>query len=158
MNADMSRTARIVLMVAALLPAGLWAQERHGRLDVQNYTIEAQINPKAQTLQAVASVQLTALDDNINSAAFELNNALNVSRVVDGTGRQISASRNQQDFTIRLTFPDSLPKGKQQTLIFTYDGRLTGDEESPVYGLKFAQIKPDGGFLMYPARWFPVSG
>lgn len=158
MIADMLRSARMVLLVTALLPAGMWAQERHGRLDVQNYTIEAQINPKAQTLQAVASVQLTALDDNINTASFELNNALNVSRVVDGTGRQIPASRNQQDFTIRLTFPESLPKGKQQTLIFTYDGRLTGEEESPVYGLKFAQIKPDGAFLMYPARWFPISG
>lgn len=155
----MSRTVRTVLMVAAmLLPAGLWAQERRGRLDVENYTIEAQINPKTQSLQAVVSMQYTALDDNINVAAFELNNALNVSRVVDGTGRQIPASRNQQDFTIRLSFPEVLPKGKPQTLVFTYDGRLTGDEESPVYGLKFAAIKPDYAFLMYPARWFPVNG
>lgn len=155
----MSRTVRTVLTLAAtLLPAGLWAQERRGRLDVENYTIEAQINPKTQSLQAVVSMQYTALDDNINVAAFELNNAMNVSRVVDGTGRQIPASRNQQDFTIRLSFPESLPKGTPQTLVFTYDGRLTGDEESPVYGLKFAAIKPDHAFLMYPARWFPVNG
>ncbi|MEO8661469.1 MAG: M1 family aminopeptidase [Bryobacteraceae bacterium] len=155
----MSRTVRMVLMLAvALSPAAVWAQERRGRLDVENYNIEAQVNPKAQTLQAVVSMQFTPLDDNINTASFELNNALNVSKVVDGTGRQVPTSRNQQDFTVRLAFPESLPKGKSQTLIFTYDGRLTGEEESPVYGLKFAAIKPEASFLMYPARWFPVSG
>ena len=44
------------------------------------------------------------------------------------------------------------------TLTFFYDGRLSGSEDSPVYGIKFAAIHPDYAFLMYPARWFPVSG
>jgi tetratricopeptide (TPR) repeat protein len=41
---------------------------------------------------------------------------------------------------------------------FFYDGRLTGNEDSPVEGIKFAAIHPDFAYLMYPARWFPVSG
>ncbi len=45
------------------------------------------------------------------SAAFELNNALNVSRVVDDKGKQIPASRNQQDFTVRLNFEQPLVEG-----------------------------------------------
>ncbi len=44
------------------------------------------------------------------------------------------------------------------TITFYYDGRLTGQEDSPVYGIKFAAIHPDYAYLMYPARWFPVSG
>ncbi|MDE3196637.1 MAG: peptidase M1, partial [Acidobacteriota bacterium] len=51
-----------------------------------------------------------------------------------------------------------LPKGQAATVIFNYDGHLTGNEESPIYGIKFAAIQPDFAFLLYPARWFPISG
>ena len=98
------------------------------------------------------------LDDNVTSAVFELNNALNVSRVVDEQGKQIPASRSQQDFTVRLSFDAPLPKGKPVTVTFHYDGRLSGKEDSPVYGIKFAAIQNDLAYLMYPARWFPVNG
>ena len=43
-------------------------------------------------------------------------------------------------------------------MTFHYDGRLTGAEDSPVFGIKFAALHPDYGYLLYPARWFPVSG
>jgi aminopeptidase N len=147
--------ASILIAGMSLSPAA--AQERKSRIDVEHYTIDAEINPNTQTLTANVQVSFTALDDNTSSASFELNNALNVSKVVDESGRQVPASRTQQDFAIRLNFPEPLRKGKQSTLTFTYDGRLTGDEESPVYGIKFAAIKRDTSFLMYPARWFPIN-
>ena len=50
-----------------------------------------------------------------------------------------------------------LQKGKPAALTFIYDGKLTGSEESPVFGIKFAAIHPDFAYLMYPARWFPVN-
>jgi len=132
--------------------------ERRARIDVDQYTIEADISPNTGSLTAKATVHFTPEDDNISAASFELNNALNVSRVVDGAGKQIPASRNQQDFTIRLSFDQPLPKGQPQTITFFYDGKLTGQEDSPVYGIKFAAIHPDFTYLMYPSRWFPVSG
>ena len=97
-------------------------------------------------------------DSDISSASFELNNAFNVSRVVDDSGRQITASRSTQDFSVHLTFPAPLAKGKPTTVTFSYDGRLTGQEESPIYGIKFGAIQNDFAYLMYPARWFPVNG
>jgi hypothetical protein len=57
-----------------------------------------------------------------------------------------------------VTFANSLPKGQPAVITFNYDGRLTGSEESPIYGIKFAAIQNDYAFLLYPARWFPVSG
>ena len=152
---------------AAALAAGLLffacspavvAQERRNRIDVDAYAIDAEVSPKAQTLTAKATVRFVPLDDNSTSASFELNNALNVSRVVDDKGKQITASRNQQDFTVRLNFESPLPKGQPVTITFYYDGRLSGQEDSPVYGIKFAAIQPDFAYLMYPARWFPISG
>jgi len=142
-------------MLAAALPA--FGQDRRPRIDVQHYTIEAEVNPREQSLSARAQVRFVPEDD-ITSAVFELNNALNVSRVEDESGRPISASRSHQDFTERLTFSERLAKGQPATVVFHYDGKLTGDEESPVFGIKFAAIRPECAFLLYPARWFPVSG
>lgn len=126
-------------------------------IDVDHYLIEAEVNPRTQALTANVQVQFVPLEDNLTSASFELNNALNVSRVVDGRGRQVPASRSTQDFTVRLSFPEPLPKGKPATVTFSYDGRLTGAEDSPVFGIKFASIQNDYAYLMYPARWFPIN-
>ncbi len=145
-------------LTLALAAYAAQAQDRRSRIDVEQYTIDAEISPATQSLTAKASVRITPLDDNTTSAAFELNNALNVSRVVDDKGKQIPASRNQQDFTVRLNFEQPLVKGQPVTITFFYDGKLSGQEDSPVYGIKFAAIHPDFAYLMYPARWFPVSG
>ncbi len=103
-------------------------------------------------------MRFVPIDDGVTSAVFELNNALNVSKVVDAQGKPVQAQRNQSDFTVRLSFDTPLPKGQPYSVTFFYDGRLTGDEESPVSGVKFAAIHPDFAYLLYPARWFPVSG
>src|SRR5206468_2983096 len=109
-------------------------------------------------LAAKAVVKFTPLDDNTSSVAFELNNALNVSKALDQQNREIPVSRNQQDFTVHLNFNEPLEKGKPATVTFFYGGRLSGQEDSPVYGIKFASIQNDFAYLLYPARWFPISG
>ena len=145
----MVRNLRFTVAVAiaiAALPAA--AQDRsRTRLDADHYIIEAEINPAAQTLTANTQVRFTP-QDSTSAAAFELNNALNVSRIVDGSNRQIPASRNQQDSTVRLSFPDAIQKGQPTSLTFTYEGKLSGQEESPVYGIKFASIQKEHAFLM----------
>jgi len=150
---------RVKLFLGALAAAvsafGQGAQSRT-RIDVQDYAIEAQIDPRTQTLVATAKVRFTPLDDTAN-VSFELNNSLNLSRVTDEQGQQVSASRFRDDMSVRISLPQPLPKGKPATLVFVYDGKLKGDEESPVFGIKFAAIKPDITYLLYPARWFPVN-
>src|SRR5581483_9655106 len=150
-----------VVLTAGLLLAGSLAapaQERRNRIKVVAYAIDAEVNPNTQSLSAKTTVQFIPIDDNTISPSFELNNSLNVSRVVDGQGKQIPAARNQQDFTVRLNFDQPLAKGQPQAVTFYYDGRLSGQEDSPVYGIKFAAIHPDFAFLMYPGRWFPIGG
>ena len=148
------RLAAALLAVVALAPA----QERRSRIDVEHYLIDAEINQRTQSLTAKTQVRFVPLEDNTNSVAFELNNALNVSKVTDDKGKQIPATRYQQDFTVRLNFDQPLMKGTPVTVTFEYDGRLNGTEDSPVYGIRFAAIHEDYAYLMYPARWFPVNG
>jgi len=148
----------VCLFALWTLPVPAQTRAAAPRIDVEQYTIDAEIAPNAATLAAQAAVRFLPVGDNVTSATFELNNALNVSRVVDESGKQIQTSRNQQDGTLRLSFEQPLANGKPVTITFYYDGRLTGNEDSPVYGIKFAAIHPDFAYLMYPARWFPVSG
>jgi hypothetical protein len=131
---------------------------RQSRIDVDHYTIDADINLKTQSITAKATMKFVPLDDHTQYAMFELNGSLNVSKVTDDKGQPVSFSRSNQDNTVRLTFDPPLPKGQPVTLVFTYDGHLTGSEDSPVYGIKFAAIHDDYAYLLYPARWFPVNG
>jgi len=144
-------------MLALAAGAGL-AQDRRSRIDVDHYTIDADVNLKTQSLTAKATIKFVPLDDRTQFAMFELNGSLNVSKVTDDKGQPVSFSRSNQDNTVRLTFDPPLAKDQPVTLVFTYDGHLTGNEDSPVYGIKFAAIQQDYAFLLYPARWFPVNG
>ena len=149
-----------VALGAMLASVGAFAQQdaKVSRIDVDNYVIDAQINPETQTLTARAAVRFIPLDDQLTTATFELNNNLNISKIVDDKGQSINGTRNQQENSVRLTFPAPLAKGQPAVVTFTYDGRLSGTEESPIYGIKFAAIQNDYAFLLYPSRWFPVSG
>ncbi|MBV8846133.1 MAG: peptidase M1 [Bryobacterales bacterium] len=148
----------VAVLAACTAFSPVFAQSRGAqkRIDVQDYAIKARIDPQAQTLEASAKVRFTAVDDASN-IFFELNNALSLDKVTDEEGRQIPASRLQQDMSVRLTLPQPVARGKTAALTFYYNGKLTGDEESPVFGIRFAAIHPDYAYLMYPARWFPVN-
>jgi len=151
----------VALAAATLLVQGQaqgqsQSQSQRPRLDVDNYTIDAQVDPAGQTIRATAKVRFTPLDD-ATSLSFELNNALTLDSVTDEAGRQVPASRVAQDMSVRLSLAETMPKGKPATLTFVYGGKLTGAEESPVWGIKFAAIHPDLAYFMYPARWFPVN-
>jgi len=149
----------VALTSAILFGQGLGqgqGQIQRSRMDVDNYTIDAQVDPNAQTIRATTKVRFTPLDD-LTSVSFELNNALNLDSVTDEAGRQVPASRVAQDMTVRLSLAETMPKGKPATLTFVYGGKLTGAEESPVWGIKFAAIHPEITYLMYPARWIPVN-
>src|ERR687888_174715 len=148
----MTRKTWIGLAVLATAPIA-WAQVQRPRIDVEHYVIAAEINPGTQSLSGVAQVRFIPEEDRTYSAVFELHNALNVSKVEDEAGRPIPAERSRQDFSVRLNFQDPLVKGKPTTVTFHYDGTLSGREESPVYGIRFAAIQGDHAYLLYPARW-----
>ena len=150
------RPALFVLTTALLCVGALAQAQSRQRIDVQSYDGDIRIDPKAQTLAATVTVHFLAIDD-ASSVSFELNNALSLDKVTDDQGRQIQASRLQENMSVKLTLPQPIAKGQSGALTFTYNGKFTGDEESPVFGIKFAAIHPDFAYLLYPARWFPVN-
>ncbi len=144
-------------ILALVLAASLSGQEKRSRIEVKHYTIQADINPRTQSIIATAKIDFTPLEA-ANDATFELNNALSVTKASDAQGQPLQTARNAQDFTVKVMFPSGLQKDQPQQISITYGGKLTGNEDSPIYGIKFAALQPEFGYLLYPARWFPVSG
>ena len=152
------RSAKLAALTLLVIAAG-WAQAgRRADLDVESYTISVDVDPALQSLTANATVAFTIKSAYATSVAFELNNALAVSRVTDKAGNSLEFDRDLKTHTITVTLGQAVRNDAKEELSFFYGGRLSGVEESPVYGIRFAAIGPETTYLLYPSRWFPVSG
>jgi tetratricopeptide (TPR) repeat protein len=149
-------TSSLTLSLVVLFASPLWAAEK-ARIRVDDYQIEAELNPHLHQITARAKIKFTALQD-VPVAVFELNNDLRVTKVLDEKGQALSAERVTQDSTVRVPLPAGLSKDSTTTLTFEYEGLLENADNSPVPGLKLAYIGDDTSFLFYAGRWFPVSG
>jgi len=147
-----SLTLCLLLLVA--VPA--WAAEK-ARIRVDDYQIEAELQPHLHQINARAKVRFTALQE-LSVAVFELHNDLRVTKVLDEKGQPLSAERVTQDSTVRVPLPAGLAKDASTTLTFEYEGQIENADNSPVPGLKLAYIGDDTSYLLYAGRWFPVSG
>src|SRR6202167_2678575 len=96
-------TGSLALCLMALVTAPSWAAEK-AHLRVDDYQIEVELTPHLHQISARAKVKFTALSD-LNTAVFELNNGLRVTRVLDDQNQPLSAERVTQDSTIRGPFP-----------------------------------------------------
>lgn len=152
--------AHRLIAAASLCALSVMAQsasaDRRARIDVLQMNVEATVNPNTQSLQARAVIQFTPIDNNVQMVTFELNDALKVSQATDDKDQPLNVSRGSE-YTIRINYAQPLPKNQPATVKISYDGRLAGQEESPVFGIRFAAIKSDFAYLLYPSRWFPIN-
>jgi tetratricopeptide (TPR) repeat protein len=142
--------------LVVLLSIPSWAAEK-ARLRVDDYQIEAELNPHLHQITARAKVKFTAIQD-LSVAVFELHNDLRITKVLDEKNQPLSAERVTQDSTVRVPLPAGLSKDASTTLTFEYEGQLESGDNSPVPGLKLAYIADDTSYLFYSGRWFPISG
>ncbi len=147
--------ALLALLAANFFVFPVLAVEK-ARLRVENYDIDAELNPRAHKLSAKAKVRFTALDD-LSAATFELHNALRPTKVTDEAGKPLQVERISQDNAIRVGLPNGLAKNTTTTLNFEYEGTLDSADDSPVPGVKLASVGEDTSYLLYAGRWFPVS-
>jgi hypothetical protein len=147
----------LAVLAAMLIAVHTTRAAEKVRLTVQNYVIDAVVNPSTHRLTAKATVHFTAQDD-LSTAAFELHNALRTTKVTDGEGHTLAAERVTQDSTVRVSLPTGMTKGQEGTLVFEYEGNLNSADDSPVQGLKLASISDPVSYLLYAGRWFPMVG
>jgi aminopeptidase N len=149
-------TSSLTVCLLVLLAQPSWAAEK-ARLRVDDYQIEATLEPHLHQITARAKVKFTAQQD-LSVAVFDLHNDLRVTKVLDEKNQPLSAERVTQDSTVRVPLPNGLAKDASTTLTFEYEGQLESADNSPVPGLSLASIGDDTSYLFYAGRWFPVSG
>src|ERR1700758_2675850 len=110
----LKRILTVLLLVLSALP--LWGAEK-ARLRVDDYQIQATLQPHLHQISAKAKVKFTALQD-LSVAIFELNNDLRITKVTDEKNQLLSAERVTQDSTVRVPLPSGLAKDTNTTLPF----------------------------------------
>jgi len=149
-------------LACALLIPPLAAQKiQQPALTVSGYIIDAEIDPAAHHLAAKVVVSFTVLESTepviAEPVSFGLHSALRVSRISDETGRALISER-AADGTIRVTPATPLANGRSSHWTFQYEGAITGNEYGAVNELRLAAIEEPTTWLLYSARWLPVSG
>lgn len=136
------------------VPVVSQAQSQAVRFEVTKYTIEAELFPSTHILTSKARIEFLPSAD-LLSLNFELNSNLRIQKVLDSSGQDL---RFRQDgLAFQVDFLNPVPQGKPSFITVNYSGNLGSADGSPVEGLKLAYIAPEGSYLLYPARWFPVS-
>jgi tetratricopeptide (TPR) repeat protein len=145
------------LLVAALLTAPLHAQRvERPALAISGYQIDAELDPSTHHLKATAVVSFTA-PETLELASFGFHPALKVTKISDQSGKLLTGERSA-DGTIRVTPAAPFVRGQVMHWTFEYEGTITGNEDGPIEGLKLAAIQEPITYLLYPARWFPMTG
>jgi hypothetical protein len=139
----------------ALRPAAAQRAERPA-LNITGYVINAEIDTTAHHLTATTVVSFTA-PPNVDVVNFGFHPALKVTKITDETGKTLEGERTA-DGGIRVTPATAFTAGQTSRWTFVYDGTITGNEDGPVEGLKLAAVEEPITYLLYPARWFPMTG
>ena len=95
-------SALLIFFVLLCFPAAHAQEKMH--LHVDDYQIDAQLDPHNHHIAAKVKVKFTALEL-MNIASFELHNDLRVTKVTDDSGKVLPAERIEQENLVRVTLP-----------------------------------------------------
>src|ERR1022692_2584695 len=107
-------TSSLTLSLVVLLAIPSWAAEK-ARLRVDDYQIEAELEPHLHQITARAKVKFTALQD-LSVAVFELHNDLHVTRVLDEKNQPLSAERENHELRRVVADVDNQPLGARRPI------------------------------------------
>ncbi len=134
------------------------AQQKLGlNFVAEHYDVSATLDSGGQSIYATAKVQFRALTAS-GVVRFELHPNLNVSDVKTEQGVSLKAEREAGPLDVRVQLPTPIAANSKVTLIISYAGILSNEENSPLPGVRLASIYKDGAYLLLPARWFPLTG
>jgi hypothetical protein len=150
-------------LAGALMMGPSLAAQRPERptLTISGYVIDAEIDTTAHHLTAKVVVSFIAPENTepqqSEPVSFGLHPALKVTNISDEAGTVLTGQRSA-DGGIHIAPATPFVSGQTVHWTFEYEGVLTGNDDGPVEGLKLAAIQEPITYLLYPARWFPVSG
>lgn len=148
------------------------AAQQRAEFDIQNYKIDAVLDPAGNSMKATADVTFMPLEQT-RTVSFELNGSLKVESITLPGAPAAPKQKNASDPTPNITFIQDqvgvsdlgpnvrvdlgadAPANVPITLRFVYGGVLNTPSGGPLLSKKLASIGDNDGYLMYAARWFP---
>jgi len=148
----------IVTVLLAASGSASRAQEMRGpNFLAQNYEVSAYLDTSGQTINVIAKVEFRAQDVSQN-LRVELHPNLEVREVKTADGKPVSVQRDSETpLDLMVTLPAPVATGKTVTLVFSYGGLLSNEENSPVPNIRVASIGKEWSYLLLPSRWFPLT-
>jgi Peptidase family M1 domain len=121
------------------------------------YEVRASLDAIGQVMNAQAKVDFAAKEAG-RIVEVELNQNLRVNSVRDISGKTVTYDRDDNSgLKLHVTLADTVPVGGKVTLFFDYGGPLSSRLNNPDQGVRMAYIAKDGGYLLLPSRWFPLT-
>jgi aminopeptidase N len=147
------------IALAAVAPATNAQTQPPGKLAFRatHYVVDAIINPADQTLTASATVTLQAQEAS-REVVVELHPDLEVKSITLSGAALTSQREAGNPLELHVLLPRPAAAGQELTLRLDYAGPISNPDDSPVKGLRLANISSNGAYLLLPARWFPLTG
>jgi aminopeptidase N len=129
------------------------------RIEILNNNIEASLTPDAHEFKATAKVLFKVVDP-ADYAVFELNENITVLKVTNAEGVEYDFGQGEiGPGSLSVRYPKTLSAGANVTMRFEFQGGFDRDRFSRLYSRdqNSAYIGMEGTYLMYSAKWFPLS-
>jgi len=156
----LSNSAAALAVILGITFGAMAQQPAAGsRYDIQNYRIEAQLNPDEHTLRAGADITFVPLEAT-RSVVFELNGSLHVDSVEKDSKAltgfvQDAVGAGSLGPNVRIDLGQVIQPNQTTTIRIRWSGALTSPEGGPLANKRLAYVGPEGSYLMYASRWFP---
>jgi aminopeptidase N len=129
------------------------------QIDVENYAVRATLSPESHELTAAVDITFKALEPT-DVVVLELSENLSVRKVMNEGGVELDFGQDETGpglLSIRFTNP--LQPGSSTRVRVEYAGGFDRDRYSRLYSRdeSSAYIGPEGIYLLYSAKWFPVN-
>ena len=162
-TAGFLRAHPLIFALASALAAGFCVPGASAQslarfpLRATHYDVEVALHPADQTISARAKVDFVA-GAPTRTFVVELHQDLKVTAVRGANGKPLEFSRdNNPAFNLRVNLPDALVSGNTTSVTFEYTGPVSLEEDSPSKGVRLASVDKNGGYLLLPSRWFPLT-
>ncbi|HXA56718.1 MAG TPA: tetratricopeptide repeat protein [Candidatus Acidoferrum sp.] len=122
-----------------------------------NYNVEVIVHPENQTIDAEVKADFVASQVS-RTLLVELHPDLQITAVKSAAGKTLTFGRdNNEPLLVSVGLDETATAGKTVSLTFDYEGPLHSLDDSPTPGVRFGSINKTSGFMLLPARWFPLT-
>jgi aminopeptidase N len=129
------------------------------KIDVEKYFTQVTLNPEAHELAATVAVSFKPLEET-SVVVFEVSENISIQKVVDSGGVELDFGQDEAGpGLLAVRFAKPLQPGKSLTIKVECTGGFDRDRYSRFYTRDetSAYIGPEGSYLLYSAKWFPVG-